>query len=363
MKNVASDSYEKPRIRGLTPFAQNSGPVNDTVVKCAREYAKAFDANPINPSLKGIAAAVGCSRNAVKAHLKEAQRTNLLSLNLRLPKDETLSQKLAAKYGLAEVVVSLTPAKWGDQDSIRTALAPEAMRYLENACIRLAHAWGNQGTIRIGLDGGLTLYKAVHDMVAQQFPTKPKYEFVPLVFGPLEDSKYTASMVANLLASKLENLGFTIQVQDAFAINADSWRTGRRARHDAKLHFTINIRDRTVVSQLDLLFVGIGSHRAGLFQREVLLSRAAKSTTREYFGDITCLPFNREGDEITALSRGRSALFCLSELHELAVSPTALVIGAAGGKDKIDAIQTVLQRKYISVLITDSETASALLEA
>jgi hypothetical protein len=215
----------------------------------------------------------------------------------------------------------------------------------------------------IGLDGGLTLYKAVHDTATRDFPRKLSYELVPLVFGPLAGNKYTATVVANLLESKLETLGMTVDVRDAFEIKAEWGRISDGGRRRGRMHFTINMLNRTVVSQLDFLFTGIGSHRAGLLHREMQLSRAKGRAPRGYFGDVLNLPFNREGDEVVPLSRSRAVLLNLSELRELAMSPTVLVIGAAGGTDKIDAIRTVLKCKYISVLITDAQTAMALVEA
>lgn len=361
MKPSMTASETVSGIRNLTPIIRNSGEVDNVVVNCAREFARAFDENPCNPTLRTIAAAVGCSRNAVKRYLREAQKSNLLALTLHLPKEKTLSRNLAEKYGLAEAVVSLTPANWGDPDSVRAALAPEVMRYLERACIGLAELKGQQSTVRIGVDGGLTLYQAVRDTTTHQFPTKLKYELVPLTFGPLEGSKYTATVVANLLASRLETLGLGVQVQDAFAVKTEALRIGGRVRDSRKVHFTIEIPDRAAVSRLDIFVAGIGSHRAGSFRHELRLSRVKGRATQEHIGDITCLPFNHDGDPVESLSWGQKTLLNLGELQKLASSPTALVIGAAGGIDKIDAIRIILKRRYISVLITDPETALALI--
>jgi DNA-binding transcriptional regulator LsrR (DeoR family) len=226
----------------------------------------------------------------------------------------------------------------------------------------VAKARGDGSTIRVGVDGGLTLYNAVYDMTGRGFPTNLKYELVPLIFGPMGVFKYAATVVANLLASKLASVGLTVELQDAFATKADSGRSNRKGGNGTKVHFTITVHNRAVVSHLDLLFVGIGSNRAGLFQREMQLSPKQPHFTREYFGDILNLPFDRNGDEVASLARSRATLLNLNELQEIAMSSSALVVGSAGGTDKIDAIRAVLMRKYISVLITDTETARALLE-
>lgn len=354
MKKPSSNSTESPGVRTLAPIAHNAVIVDEAVVRCAQEFARAFAKNPGNPGLRAIAQAAGCSRNSVKGHLAEAQNKNLLTLMLRLPKHETLSSQLAEKYGLAEAVVSGTAVTWVDQESVRAALAAEVMGYLARACSRLAEVRKEQSIVRIGLDGGMTLYKAVYDASVAGFASKLSYELVPLLFGPLEGAKYTAMVVAQLLASKLEALHVKIKVEDPFLIKA--------GKPGSKGEFTITLRNRAVVPQIDLCFVGIGSRRAGLFRRQDVSGTNGREL-RNYFGDILNQPFDRRGDPVESLTQGRPVLLGLSDLSELAKSSSALVIGAAGGIDKVDAIRTVLERKYVSVLITDNETASALMRA
>jgi len=345
-----------PSLWALAPLAERSHRTDDVVARCAQAFATDFAVNPARPRLTAIAQATGCSRNSVRGYLVEAQRRGLLMLAVRIPADETLSDRLASRYGLAEAVVTLTPTKWSDQASVRAALSAEAMWYLERACSRFAERRGEGSLLRIGIDGGLTLYKAAHEATPSRLP-QLTYELVPLVFGPLEGSSYTATVVANVLASKLESLGLSTRVCDPFVIRRESRKRGGR---EGRIQLTLEMH-RKVARDLDLLFVGIGSKNAGLFHRDMQL-QGRRHRSRRYFGDILSLGFDSQGRELALGTRTRSVLLNLQELQSLSTSQRALVVGVAGGEAKVESIRAVLAGKYVSVLITDIATATALLE-
>jgi len=356
-RNETSEA-RSANVRALVPIWTDVANETDVVMRCAEAFAKAFDTNPMEPQLRAIAQKVGCSRNAVRNHLAEAKRRGMLSLNLKLPKKKRLSDELAQVYGLAEAVVTLMPTRWNDQDSIRSALATEAMRYFERLCIRLIQTNENRKLLRVGIDGGRTLDEAVREALFSRLP-KIQYELVPLVFGPLAGSQFTASVVANVLASKLEAFGADAVVQDAFKVRPE-WTNGNGRQKEAR--FAVEISSKTGITPLDLLFVGIGSPEAGLLQRELLRLPRSQRTAMTFYGDILNLAFDQNGRELKSINRSRAALLTLKDLQRLSSSPSTLVIGVAGGKEKVNAIRTVLRCRYISVLITDQATAGALLE-
>jgi deoxyribonucleoside regulator len=345
-------------VRALMPIWDDVANENDVVMRCAQAFATAFDRNPIEPQLRDIAQEVGCSRNAVRNHLAEAKHRGMLSLNLRLPKKKRLSDELAEKYSLAEAVVTLIPTKWNDQNSIRSALATEAMRYFERLCIRLVQTNENRRLLRVGIDGGRTLYEAVREALLPKLP-KIRYELVPLVFGPLAGSQFTASVVANVFASKLEAFGADAVVQDGFEVRPE-WTNGDGQQKEA--HFAVEISSKTRKYPLDVLFVGIGSPKAGLLQRELLHFPRSQRMAMKFYGEILNLAFDQNGRELKFINRSRAALLTLKDLQRLSLSPSTLVIGVAGGKEKVNAIRTVLRCRYVSVLITDQATAGALME-
>jgi DNA-binding transcriptional regulator LsrR (DeoR family) len=355
---IETPEMSKIGVRALAPIWNDVANENDVVMRCAQAFATAFDRNPAEPRLRDIAREAGCSRNAVRDHLAEAKRRGMLSLSLRLPKKKRLSDELAEEYGLAEAVVTLIPTKWNDQDSIRSALATEVMRYFERFCIRLIETNENRKLLSVGIDGGRTLDEAVREALLSRLP-KIKYELVPLVFGPLAGSQFTASVVANVLASKLDALGANAVVQDGFEVRPE-WTNGNGNRKEPR--FAVEITSKSTLSPLDLLFVGIGSPKAGLLQRELLLLPRSQRTAMTFYGDILNLAFDQKGQELKFINRSRAALLTLKDLQRLSSSPSTLVVGVAGGKEKVNAIRTVLRCRYVSVLITDPATAGALLE-
>ena len=116
------------RLRELAPIWTDVAPEEDIVVRCARAFAEAFRDNPASPTLARIAKAAGCSRNAVRRYLAVAQARGFLALSVHLPKDASLSRELAERFGLVEAIVTPRQTRWDDQESIRSALAPEVMR-------------------------------------------------------------------------------------------------------------------------------------------------------------------------------------------------------------------------------------------
>jgi DNA-binding transcriptional regulator LsrR (DeoR family) len=337
----------------MAPIWSGNVDHEDVVVKCVRAYVDEFRKNPMEPTLQHISKIVGCSRNLVKAHLATAVRDHLLSLVVRLPKEQELSRAVQNEYQITEAVVTSPSTDWHSQHAIRAALAPESMRYLERCALRISESGGRH--IRVGFDGGQTLHQAVREVTCSTWPAL-KYELVPLVFGPLEGSKWSATVVANILASKIEAAGLDVIVQDAFQVETD-WKYPQESD---TVRFVVTPVDKRVVADLDLLLVGIGSQRSGLYQREVLSQSNRRGGLPEHFGDTLNLAFDRHGNPLPSEARSRAVVLNLGDLNSLAIGRSTLVAGVAGGHEKLEAIRVTVQRRYVSVLITDSMTAGAL---
>jgi DNA-binding transcriptional regulator LsrR (DeoR family) len=329
---------------------------DDPIVRCAKAYAEAFKKHPLEPRLKQITAEARCSRNHVKPNLETAVRLRYLRLIVNYPKDGELSNSLAQAYGLKEAVVTTAPADWNDQESVRTAVAPTILTYLEQVVACFHQADPTRRLVRIGVDGGQMLFQALHQGELVDLPPA-NYEIVPLGFGPLAEPQYAAGVIANLLAIRIEMVHRKASVKDAFTIRAD-WQQGR---NDYRRSFSVE-RQASPTADVDLLVVGIGSRKAGQLHRELQRAPNRRLHTSQHFGDICNLAFNRNGDAVTSMVRNRASLLNLHKLRTMAANADKLVIGSAGGRDKVDAIRTVLRNKYISVLVTDRETAIALLQ-
>ena len=359
MKKLISNPDSKKSDTHSPVHVSPGIPVDDRVVeRCAYALAEKFAAGETSPHLNEIAKAVGCSRNSVKGYLETAVKRGLLRLSVELPENTNIGQRLAKKFGLVEAVVTATPIVWSDQESVRSALATETVRYMVSLCTRLAARNRGHSPIRIGLDGGQTIFRVAREIGGCKLPVC-EYEFVPLVFGPLKGPQFTASIVANIFATRVESSGSAIHVRDGFQIEAD-WKHARRA--SGQVHFTVNMPKPDIISDLDIVLLGIGSNSAGQLFEEIRDRKDERTSIEDHFGDILNIAFDRCGDEVQSISRSRAVPFGLSHLAAHSQARSGLVLGIAGGADKLDAIRVVLNRHYVSVLITDTTTALKLVE-
>jgi DNA-binding transcriptional regulator LsrR (DeoR family) len=350
-----------PSSRSETGFRQvvageHDLSARDVIVECVRAFEEEFAKNPVGPTTTAIAKRVKCSRNAVKAHLQEARRLGLLRLTVTLPTDDDACRALKRKFGLAGAVVSTASATWTDQASVRSVLASEAIRYLERLSLLGAKTRGDNAPFVIGLDGGQTLHQAVQEPGPFNF-ARLRYTLVPLVLGPLGNFQFTANIVTHVLASRLKSQNTSVSVVEPFTVQPD-WQRGDGTRRS--VHVIVDTDRRQLPTAYDVLLVGIGSDKAGSVHQE-MSERPLLSSFDKHYGDILNLAFDRDGRELAGIAQTRATLFNLSTLREYAKSPSSIVVGVAGGKDKLAAIRTVLERRYISALITDSTTAAALI--
>ena len=344
----------------------------DAVVRCARAHAAACALSLAEPTLSGIAKAARCSRNSVRGYLDEAVRRGYIELRLNLPKNQKLSWDLKQMYGLDRAIIPHTQTRWHDQESIRAALALELVRCFETLCQDINKERPPVSTIRIGIDGGQTL--STRDVVPrhQQRTTTSlyhsfaqhanhlrlpplTYEIVPLLFGPLEGSRYSASVIAALMAAKLELAELRVAVKDTFKISKK--RLEIVGEHRRRIELLVDMPKDAIAPELNIVLVGLGSPRAGLMKRELELAGGNKS----HFGDICNLGYDANGRPVDALSRARAVLLSLRDLQTLTTKAATPVVVAAGGRDKVEAIHVALKCHYVSILITDEETAQYLL--
>ncbi len=326
----------------------------DAVVRCARAHAAACALSLAEPTLSGIAKAARCSRNSVRGYLDEAVRRGYIELRLNLPKNQKLSWDLKQMYGLDRAIIPHTQTRWHDQESIRAALALELVRCFETLCQDINKERPLVSTIRIGIDGGQTLYSFAQHANHLRLPPLT-YEIVPLLFGPLEGSRYSASVIAALMAAKLELAELRVAVKDTFKISKK--RLEIVGEHRRRIELLVDMPKDAIAPELNIVLVGLGSPRAGLMKRELELAGGNKS----HFGDICNLGYDANGRPVDALSRARAVLLSLRDLQTLTTKAATPVVVAAGGRDKVEAIHVALKCHYVSILITDEETAQYLL--
>jgi len=339
----------------------------DKVAKCAREFAKQFRINPVEPTSSNIAKAIKCSRNSVRPYLEEACRKNFLQLVLRLPVNDELERELPKHYSCLKEAVVVGQSKdiqWADQEWIRPLLAGEVASYLKRFANRVRGANASMTELRIGVDGGYTLYLAFHDTGMLDVP-RIKYEILPLVLGPLVGTPYTATNVATLLASRLNVSVNDIEVLEGFGVTP-VFQKNRRTKQDGpsrsmRLLLSIERSGHQRVGELDILICAIGSKEAGLLKREMELLKLPQKDIKRHYGDICNLGFEENGTEVP-MNVGRANLVTLDTLRKASTNKDQTVVGVGGGREKLGAIRTALLHSFMSVLITDARTAEELMQ-
>lgn len=291
-------------------------------------------------SQQEIADRLHLSRQKVSRLLQEALREGVVEITYRITGPASLHLELETRletaYGLAEVhVVDVDPG-----ESVDRRVGAVAADYLAR-------------TLQPGETIGLAWGKTLGAMVEAMHPTTT--EDVRIVqalggVGPPESDAYAGRLVRRLA----ELIGATAVMLPAPGVVRTS---GARnvLRDDPHIRAAL---DR--LGSLDALFVGIGSLRSN-----PVLSDGHSLPPGTYeelaaagaVGDVALRFFDASGALVRTSLDGRILGITPGQLAKV-----PRVIAAAGGPQKVDAIQAALRGKLVHVLITDQATAAALAE-
>ena len=273
---------------------------------------------------------LGISRMRVVKLLDKARKSGIIQFKIRQDSISRMEveQRLAARYGLKDVfVVPLAPG-----DEVNDSIAKAASMYIsdrlpENGFINMGYgdtprkvlnylASSAERTIScVSLTGGVNYYLPN----AQSGVFRAQLYLIP----------------APLLASTPELAEAT------------------RAEH--------SVQDIARMAKLsDVTVVGIGSmsDEATIVASNILTKNDFLYLRRQgAVGDILSHFIDANGRPVDAEIDQRMISTPLEDLREL-----RNVIGVAGGPGKVEAIRAVLNGRYVDALITDEQTANALLE-
>lgn len=246
-----------------------------------------------------------------------------------------LEEQLEKKFNLKEVIITSKD----ENVELIEKLGITAAKYLENKI-------SNKTTI--GVSWGKTLACAAENLSKLK---RRDISVVQLVGGGnSKDISIKADEITRSLASKMNGTPYLLYaptivknktIRDMI-INEDSIRT------------TFNI-----IKKCDMALIGIGdmSENSTLFKQKYLskdeIHRLKKSNC---VGDICLRTYDINGNNISSDLDNRVIGISMDMLKEI-----PLVIAAAGGKEKTEAIIGALRSGSIDVLITDNETAESIL--
>jgi DNA-binding transcriptional regulator LsrR (DeoR family) len=289
-----------------------------------------------NESQQDIARAIGSTRSNVSRMLAAARDRGVVRIEVARPpdRDEQTERVLARRFGLRQVVVH-----GGEDRSMRSVarLAADWLIAEVEDGMRIAMSWGRS------LSALVRSINSTHDLRIEVVQAGGDLQLTPQFSGH------------ELVRGLAERLGGSYSYLHAPAI-VDAPSTVRELR-----------RTRSIATQLekartaDLALVGIGGFGTG-FAAQLLSSSHLQPEEREMFdavapaGDILARFFDEHGRQLDTPLRDRVLAL---ELEELAAIPT--VVGIVQGTSKARGVLGALRGGHIDVLVTDSDTAHAVL--
>lgn len=294
-----------------------------------------------------IAARLNMSQSRVSRLLKEGVEEGIVRTIVVEPPGmfSALEEELRAAYGLRDVVVAGVDEEDVESDTaILSAIGSAGARYLESTMLP---------NDRVGLSSWSTSLLAVVDAMTPR-PTSTAESIVQVIGGVGDPS---AQVQATRLAERLARFtGATIHYFPAPGVVAS------KQVRDSLLSDPQIATVRDSWRNLTMALVGIGSAEpspllvsSGNTLPEHDLIRLAELGA---VGDVCLNFFNADGVLVESDLTGRTLGIDAATLKAI---PRR--IGVAGGPRKVAAIRAALAGGWCDVLITDSNTARALLSA
>jgi DNA-binding transcriptional regulator LsrR (DeoR family) len=299
-----------------------------------------------------IAETLGLSSSKVSRLLKRAFAEGLFRVELDLPKNPRLEAALLERFGLRDAVV--VPA--GDRGEIKEALGPAAARYFEKIAAN---------GVRVGLSCGFTLYQTIRYLREQRFRDLVLY---PLSGeSTLKQVDLFPNTLVGMMAAKYRPhvTAYALPVQHAGSL-AESRRERQRLIRNPEVR-----RIFTAAQSVDIALVGIGmiGEATPGFCSLAESHGVSVNALRKLgvVGEINYQPFDAHGRvvdrrELRFLTQ-RVLSVTADRLRALSQAYGKHVIAVAGGRQKLEAIRGALRGRFMNVLVTDEDTALALVDS
>jgi deoxyribonucleoside regulator len=314
------------------------------LVRCVQLYYRA------QHHQNEIAKQLGMSSSKVSRLLKRAFAEGVVRVELELPKRPRLEAALVERFQLRDAVV----IPLGEPRDIKEDLGVAAARYFEK--VAADHA-------RIGVSCGYTLYCLIRALRERRFRD---LELYPLsAESTLELVDLFPNTLVGMMAAKyrphVRAYALPVHVLGSLA------EIERERRRLLRTNEVRRIFD--AANNVDIALVGIGliaEATAGFCSLADFYGVSVKRLRAlGVVGEINYHPFGRDGEiidrkELRPLTR-RVFGVPPTRLRELSGLPGRLVIVAAGGPEKRDAILGAMRGRFANVLVTDEDTAATLL--
>lgn len=298
---------------------------------------------------KEIAAALRISSSKVSRLLKRAFAEGLIRVELDLPLNPRLGATLVERFGLHDAVV--VPA--GGRGEIKEELGAAAAVYFEKVAAN---------GIRVGLSCGFTLYHTIHHLKERRLRDLTLYPLSGESTLRLVD--LSPNTLVGMMAAKYRPhvAAYALPVQHLASLSQIE-RERRRLLGDAEVRKIYEGAQSVDIALVGIGFIGEGT--PGFCSLAEAYGVSVKTLRRlGVVGEVNYQPFDAGGKvvdrpELRPLSR-RVLSVTADRLQALSRADAKYVIGVAGGRQKLEAIRGALAGRFLSVLITDEDTALAL---
>ena len=287
-----------------------------------------------------IARRLHVSRSSVSRLLSQARREGIVEIRIHdpLPIAQALSNALCEQFGVKEALV--LRAGRAELAERRTQVARLAARYLEEHIA--------PGDV-VGISRGGTLHAVVEEFgtLARRNVRVVQLVGILHVARAKEDDGNLARALARKLGGEYYNLTAPLFVKNVETRTALMQEPAIR-----------QVLDLARDAQLAVVVIGALDRQSSTIVRQRLLTTAQLTQLRKSnaVGEICSQYFDCAGQLILREFSERTMALDLNTLRDI-----PRVIGVATGVHKAKAIRGALRGGFINVLITDDETAQAVL--
>jgi deoxyribonucleoside regulator len=302
-------------------------------------------------SQKDVADALGVSAATVSRLLKRAVDEGLVRVELDLPRMQELETALVERFRLHDAVVVAA----GGRGDVREEVGAAAAVYFEKV---------TANGMRIGLSCGYTLYQTVRALRERRFRDLALYPLSGESTLKLVD--ISPNTLVGMMAAKYRPhvAAYALPVQHLASLR-EVERERRRLLRDPEIR-----RIYEAAQAVDVALVGIGQIAEQTPGFCSLAESYGVSVRRlrqlGVVGEINYHPFDAGGQivdrpELRILMH-RVLSVDSARLQALSRRDDRYVIAVAGGRAKADAVRGAVRGRFMNVLVTDEDVASALLK-
>ena len=302
-------------------------------------------------SQKDVAQTLGVSAATVSRLLKRAVDEGLVRVELDLPRTQELETALVARFGLHDAVVVAA----GGRGDIREEVGNAAAVYFEKV---------TANGMRIGVSCGFTLYQTVRALRERRFRDLALYPLSGESTLKLVD--ISPNTLVGMMAAKYRPhvAAYALPVQHLVSLR-EVERERRRLLRDPEIR-----RIYEAAQSVDVALVGIGQIAEQTPGFCSLAESYGVSVRRlrqlGVVGEINYQPFDAAGQivdrpELRILMH-RVLSVDSGRLQALSRRDDRYVIAVAGGRAKAEAVRGAVKGRFMNVLVTDEDVATALLK-